>query len=94
MKRIDEIISPQEAKDLQDVALNGNDVITWTIYRFPSRAPMMYIARPFSRRGDGPIMAHLQADSVQMLRSMLPRGLVHYPYDPQYDEPYIVEHWK
>lgn len=82
----------KRAIELQNQSHHLGDLLTWTIYRSPSDAPGKMIARPHSARHNAPLLHHIEADDIDVLRGMLPPGLFRMDRAPS-DDPVIVETW-
>ena len=87
----DELTSGQ-ANSVHTNAIQGGDLLMWTIYRSPKDYPGKFIARPHSIRRQIAYRCHLAADDIYQLRNLLPRGLTRINRDPN-DEPQIMETW-
>lgn len=74
---------------------DGKTLFVWAVYEKPKDYPEKYVARRWAVRGgviqlvDGEA---LQADSLEALRALLPRGLYRMPAQTP-DDPCIVETW-
>lgn len=78
---------------LQNKAIDDNDLLTWTIYSHPEDFPDCYIVRPFSSRLACPLTVHFQHTSLDRVRGALERlGLTCISRAPG-DPPSVVETW-
>jgi hypothetical protein len=62
----------------------------WTVYRHPTDAPGMYVARMWLETR--PTLEKFEAPTLEEVRAMLPPGLHRLERHPQ-DDPVIVETW-
>lgn len=87
-----ECMDPQRAIALQNHSRELGDLLIWTIYRSPSDFPGKTVVRPHSARRNAPLLHHMEAESVEALRAMLPPLLYRIGRAPS-DDPVIVETW-
>ena len=73
-------------------------LIIWVIYKHPSDYPNKYVARKWTKPTDSkkrtllPTEIKLIADSIEEIRSKLPKFLTRFERDIS-DDPCIVETW-
>jgi hypothetical protein len=87
-----ERMDQEGATKLDNEARRLNDILTWAVYNSPSDLPGKIVARPHSMRFNGPLLCHIQADDLDSLREMLPRGLYRIDRAPT-DDAVILETW-
>jgi hypothetical protein len=88
-------LNAASAERLQSAYRRHNTaLLIWTIYERPRDYPALYIARPHvvERGHTGPLPFHLQAPTLDLLRSQLPFGLAMLARADG-DDPCIVETW-
>lgn len=79
------------AEVLAGIIPHGGGVLNlWTIYASPTDYPGKFVARRFEM--DRPTSEVILADTLDEVRSLLPRGLTCIGRS-SYDEPQIVETW-
>lgn len=86
-------IDTKHAEHLHRAALSLGQLLIWTIYITPD-FPDWFVARPtiIRPKTSGPIPMHMMARDLDVLRAMLPNGLVRLGRKPE-DDPSILEVW-
>lgn len=89
--KFDKRITKDAAQALQNEPRNR--FLLWTIYVRPKDFPDKVIVRPhIADETYGPLPYHIEANSVEEARAMLPSGL-HYLGRDKRDDPAIYEVW-
>ena len=84
-------IDKDTARDIHERAAGHG--ILWAVYRYPSDYPDKFVARPFKTLGCvRALPVHLEADTLEALRALLPLDLMRLERIAD-DDPVIIETW-
>jgi hypothetical protein len=90
---ISERIDHWQAQELESQhVFDRRELLVWTVYDHPLDFPDHFIACANGTAPLRPLGVHLQADSLDELRRLLPQQLARSSRAPG-DDPFIVETW-
>lgn len=91
MPELDVILTKSTAQAVGNETRNR--LLLWTVYESPRDFPGLFIIRPHEADPQyRPLMCHIEANSLDEARAMLPAGLTNIGKDKR-DDPKIVEVW-
>lgn len=91
MPELDRILTRSTAQIIQNETRER--FLLWTVYESPKEFPGLFIVRPhWADETYRPLPCHIEADTLDAARDMLPRGVRNIGRDKRAD-PAIVEVW-